>query len=387
MSSPDYFEFFSQAKIMSGNKALANIPVELDGFDARKPLVITSQDVTCAGLGKKFIKALYDSNVVIGALFDNVPSYAGIDMIQDLAGIFKDRGCDSVIAIGGGAAAEIAKAVNVLVSEKTSDLFQFEGENKISGPLKPFFYVSTSRTDGYEVTNTATVEGRVLRSNFLFPDVICIDKSMVGSGDPCTVFDSAIVALTHSIEACAAPNNNPVADAYAHAAIQFIYENVKKGVRSPGNKKTGAALANAAAMGAVAFSNAPSGMVHLLSCALAEVTDLSEALCMSILLPHGLELMQRSKNPVRGELLLALAGLDTYSATVEKERPYAAIGLVKNMITDAGLKNRKSLKDLNVVKYKLNEAAKIAVENSAKSISMNDCMTVLENAWEGKTVK
>ena len=386
MPSPDYFEFFSQAKIMSGAKALENIPVELDGFDARKPLVITSQDVACAGLSKKFIKALYDSNVVIGALFDGVPSYAGIDMVNELAGFFRDRGCDSVIAIGGGASADIAKAVNILVSNKTTDLFQFAGDTKLHSPLKPFFYVATGWSAGYEVSNTATIDGRVIQSDFLFPDVICIDKSMVAS-DSCSVSESAIIALTHSIEACADPKNNPVTDAYAHASIQFIYENLKKGIKSPGNRKAGTALANAAVMGAIAFSNAPSGIAHLLGTALSKITGLSEAQCMGILLPHGLEYRLRQKNAFRSELLLALAGLETFASTPENERPYAALGLVKKLISDADVKYRKSFKDLNVAKYKLDEAAKIAAGNSGKAYTVNDCMIVLENAWEGKTVK
>ncbi len=132
MTSPDFFQFFSQAKIMSGNRAMDNIPVELDGFDARKPLVITTKEVTKAGLGRKFAKACYDSNVVIGAIFDEVPYYAGISQVRDLVKLFRDRGCDSLIAIGGGAAADVAKCINIMVSEETDDLLQFVGENKIN---------------------------------------------------------------------------------------------------------------------------------------------------------------------------------------------------------------------------------------------------------------
>ncbi len=91
------------------------------------------------------------------------------------------------------------------------------------------------------------------------------------------VLEGAMVAFAQAVEAADIPNDNPVVDAYAHAAIQFIYENLRKGIRSPGNKKSGMALVNAAAMGAIAFSNSPEGIVHLVSKALASVTGLSES--------------------------------------------------------------------------------------------------------------
>ncbi len=385
MKSPDYFEFFSQAKIMSGNKAMANIPVELDGFDARKPLVITTREVTRAGLGKKLVKALYDSNVVIGAIFDEVPHHAGISQVRDLVKLFRDRGCDSVIALGGGAAADVAKCVNIMVSEKTDDLLQFIGENRITRHLKPFIYIATAYSTGYEVANNATIEGRVIKSDFLFPDVICIDKSMVAVKNSDMVLEGAMVAFAQAVEAADMPNDNPVVDAYAHAAIRFIYQNLRKGIRSPGDKKTGMALANAAAMGAVAFSNSPQGIVHLVSKALASVTGLSESFCKVVLLPYSIELKLSKKEPFRGDLLLAMAGFETFATTPEKDRPHVALGLIRQLLAEGG-KYPRTLKDVKVAKYRLDEAAKAAVEAGGTRVKLKECMTLLEHAWEGKTI-
>jgi len=385
MRSSDYFEFFSQAKIMSGNRAMSNIPVELDGFDARKPLVVTSKEVTKAGLGKKFIRALYDSNVVIGAIFDEVPHYAGISQVRDLVRLFRDRGCDSLIAIGGGAAADVAKCVNVMVSADTDDILQFVGDNMIAGHLKPFIYVATSGSAGYEASNRATIEGRVIRSDFLFPDVICIDRSMVPAKNGDAVLEGAMVAFAQAVEAADMPNDNPVVDAYAHAAIQFICENLRKGIRSPGNKDSGMALANAAAMGAIAFSNSPEGTVHLISRSLARVTGLSESLCMVVLLPYSLELKLSKKEPFRGDLLLAMAGIEAFATTPEKERPRAALALIRQLLAE-GKHYPRTLKDVRVAKYRLDEAARAAAEEGDGRVDLKDCMNILEHAWEGTSI-
>ncbi|HNW27350.1 MAG TPA: iron-containing alcohol dehydrogenase [Spirochaetota bacterium] len=385
MTSSDYFEFFSQAKIMSGNRAMSNIPIELDGFDARKPLVVTSKEVTKAGLGKKFARALYDSNVVIGAIFDEVPYYAGISQVRDLAKLFRDRGCDSLIAIGGGAAADVAKCVNVMVSGETDDILQFVGEDRITRHLKPFIYVAASGSTGYEASNRAMIEGRVIRSDFLFPDVICIDRSMVSAKNGGAVLEGAMVAFAQAVEAADMPNNNPVVDAYAHAAIQFICENLRKGIRSPGDKNSGLALANAAAMGAIAFSNSPEGTVHLLSKSLARVTGLSESLCTAVLLPYSLELKLGRKEPFRGDLLLVMAGFETFASTPEKERPRAALELIRQLLAEVKQYPR-ALKDVKVAKYRLDEAARAAAEEGDGRVDLKDCMTILEHAWEGTSI-
>ena len=122
MQIPDNYEFLIYPKIVSGQCALENLPSELDGNNAQKPLVITSQAVVRNGLTKILVKAFYDSAVVIGAIYDPVLDYAGISQAQQAARLFIERGCDAIIALGGGPVVALAKAVNVLVSERQGTL-------------------------------------------------------------------------------------------------------------------------------------------------------------------------------------------------------------------------------------------------------------------------
>ena len=47
-----YFEFFCPVKIISGIKALENIPFELDLLGAKRPIIVTDKGVVAAGLAK-----------------------------------------------------------------------------------------------------------------------------------------------------------------------------------------------------------------------------------------------------------------------------------------------------------------------------------------------
>ncbi len=308
-------------------------------------------------------------------------------VIRDLAVLFKDRGCDSVVALGDGAVVDTAKGVNMLVSTGAENLMDFAGENLIPKRLKPFVVVPGCGAAGFEVADRAMIEGRAFVSGFLFPDLVCIDGRMVKSAPPEDVVGAALVALAHCVEACAFPHNNPMTDMYAQAALQFLYEHMRRLPRTPGTKGC-VALANAFAMAGVAFANAPAGIVHHLGMALADETNIPAAMAMGILLPHYLDYKTAvMKQEIREELLLALAGIDAYCATPENERQARAVALVKGLLR--GMKGLvpQTLGELRVPAYKLKSAAAFASERSGGRVDLTGCMTILEHAHSGAPIK
>jgi alcohol dehydrogenase len=383
----DYYEFIGQTKFISGTRAMEHIPYELGGFDAGKPLVLMSSASRAKGLGKKFLNALYDSNMIVGALYDRVPPYSSVGVIHDLAVLFRDRGCDSVIALGDAAVVDTAKGVNMLVSTGAENLMDFAGENRIPKRLKPSVVVPACGATGFEVADRAMIEGRAFVSGFLFPDLVCVDGRMVISAPPEDVAGAALVALAHCVEACAFPHNNPMTDMYAYSALQFLFEHMRRLPRTPGTKGC-IALANAFAMAGIAFSNAPAGIVHHLGMALADETNIPASTAMGILLPHYLDYKTAvMKQEIREELLIALAGIDAYCATPENERQAKAVALVKGLLK--GMKGivPQTLAELHVPAYKLKSAAALASELSGGRIDQRSCMTILEHAQSGAPIK
>ena len=49
---PSYYEFHNPTKIISGFRALENLPYELEMLHAKKPFIITDQGIIKAGLLK-----------------------------------------------------------------------------------------------------------------------------------------------------------------------------------------------------------------------------------------------------------------------------------------------------------------------------------------------
>ncbi len=387
MQKKAFYSFFNQSKYLAGARALEHIPIELHSYDAVRPLVIATNDVTASGFKKIFVKAFYDSDVTIGGFYDNVGGTAAISTIKELRILFHDRGCDSIIALGRGPAMDTAKGLNMLVSLGVDDIFTLEGEDTISTPLKPFFTVPTAGSCGYDMSNMAVIEHHRFKSDFLFPDVVCLDPRMTGIKDIGRAVESAMVALTHAMEASDSTMHNPMNDAYSLAAIQFIHENLPRALKCPRDREAALALAYANALAAVAFSNSPAGAAHILGEALNKLTGNDPGVCMAILLPHATEFMVGKDILMRDELLLAQAGMDAHASTPEKDRIKESENQLKKLMASAIKYVPANLKSLRIPPYLIEQAAREAEASGSHGLSYKDYITILNNAGQAPAAR
>ncbi len=386
MKAPDYFEFFSQAKIMSGNKAMEQIPVELEGMAAGRPLVLTNRIVAAAGLVKKFLAAMDESALVIGALNDEVSLAASTSLARRLAALFTWKECDSIIAIGDASVMDMARAVNMTVSHN-GEIKDFEGSRKIPSHLYPFVAVPTADLSGYEAGNAAVIDQREYRSDFLFPDIVCIDKRMFKKGKRETIVNAAMLALVRAIEASGEEVANPMNDAYSLLAIRAVSENLSLLAAKPNKSEALLALANASVAADIAWSNAPTGLAFSLGRALSEETGHPEGILMGIILPHTLELKLAGKGDLRDDLLFALAGFEESSAVDPVDKPAASLARIKKLITGVNRVMPSTLEGLNVPRFKMESAAKKAAAMAAIKIKADTCLDILEHAYSGESMK
>ncbi len=386
MIIPEYYEFFSQVKFIFGTRSLENIPVELEGYNAHRPIVICNKDNADAGIGKALVKALYDSRCVIGALFDECPSTATASLVNEITVLFRERECDSIVAVGGNPVVDIAKGLRIAVSEK-KDITKLAGLNTVSSPSIPLFIVPTLGLNGYETSNRAVIDDKFYISDALYPDAVVIDSRTVGSIDKAALLDSAFIALTHAIEACAESLSNPMTDSYGLTCIQYISENLGKVIKDPGYKKGCMALINAFAAAGIAYSNAPAGITHYLGESLARVRPMSPGLLMGMLLPVSLEYKQYMNSNIRDELLLALSGFDEYSHTEQKKRVPRALEIIQSMVKNFPDVVSSDLKSFGFNEDDLVKAAGESVSKSGKVLKLKDCMNILKKAWDGSSFK
>ena len=383
MQIPDYFKFFNKTRIISGRKALENIPYELKSMNAVKPLVITDSRSVKDGAAKLLAKAYGDSGFVIGAVFDGVADYPSTKIAEEAAVLFRSRGCDSIIAIGGEASVSVAKGINLLVSNQADDLLKIDSLPDIMN-LRPFIVIPTSGSTGRETSSECVIDGRIYRSPELMPDIAVLDSRMLKKRGNSEVVISAMKALAEAIEACTQEEANPLNDSFAFASIQLISENLPGVIKGICPCRSRLGLANGIAISGIVSSNAPEGLCSALAGELAKLAGGDKGLYSSILLSYILDYkLENTKSGVRRELLLPLAGIDRYCSVPEGERSRVGIDYLIEMIAGMDRFIPARLKEMRIPPYILKNAAEALDARFAKQYGKGAVLKILEAAYEG----
>ena len=407
MERANYYEFCCKTTIVGGHDALERIPDLLISLGADNPMIITDQGVKQAGLVDILVQAL-DNKIAIGTIQDEVPVDSDLNTVHTIARKYGEEKCDSIIAIGGGSVLDTAKAVNILVSEAGDNLMAFSGAGVLKHKLKPLIAIPTTSGTGSEVTLAAVIADPehsrklLFASYFLLPDIAIIDSRMTLTLPAHITAATAMDALTHAVESCMCLATNPLSKAYAYEAIDLIRCHLLPVVKNPGDKEGRLALATAATLAGMAFSNAMVGIVHALGHSVGSVCHIAHGTCMAILLPYGMEYNYHKIEDRLAELLLPLGGKELFHKTPPFARATQAIEQVRQLNHDLNIATAgahavcfKDIKDKNgrplVPGHKLAEIAKTALGDGSifynpEEMDYKDGLRVLNAALEGETL-
>jgi len=391
---PSYYEFLNSVKILSGRNALENIPFELKNLDAGRPIILTDNLLSKIGLVDHVVNAFKGSDIVIGTIFEDIPPDSSVAIVNNIAKIYRQFQCDSIIAIGGGSVIDTAKGLNILISEETDDLMNLMGSEILTKNQQPFIAVPTTSGTGSEATLVAVIANpdKNVKMEFisykLLPDVAVIDPRMTISLPPKITASTGMDALVHAIEAYTSIQKNPMSDAYAYAAINLIREYLPQVIENGKDEEARLAMANASLMAGASFSNSMVGVIHGIGHALGGIAHVPHGDAMTILLTHGMQFNFEKVGHLYGELLLPLAGPDVYANTPKEDRANKTIETIKelqnSLSAKAGLPTR--LSDVGVKKEDFNRIAEKAMNDGAllfntREVNYEDILHILEQAY------
>jgi len=309
---PGYYEFACPVKIISGSQALSNLPYEIDLLGAAKAMVITDKGVAAAGLVEKVKAAFEGWDQSIGALYDETPVDSSDKVVAEVAALYRDKGCDCLVAVGGGSCMDTAKGVNIMLVEQAADLLEYQGADRMKTPGVPFIAIPTTAGTGSEVTSAAVIANTdkgvkmAITSYKLMPHVAILDPKMTVTVPPRLTAATGMDALTHAVEAYYCLQKNPVSDAFAVGAIRLIHENLVACVEDGDNEQLRLRMANAALLAGISFSNSMVGVVHGLAHAAGGIAHVPHGVANTIFLPYGVENNINKRAEIIAELALPL---------------------------------------------------------------------------------
>jgi alcohol dehydrogenase class IV len=242
-------------------------------------MVVTDKGILAAGL---LDTVLHDAGIKDAfPIFSDTPSNPTEEAADDALDLYQSEQCDGMIAIGGGSAMDLAKAVAILAGNE-GNLADFAvingGMARISAKTAPVLAIPTTAGTGSEVGRGAIIsfkDGRKLGllSPHLIPKRAICDPELTLGLSPALTAATGMDAISHCIECFISPVDNPVAAAIAIDGLERAIQALPKAVRNPSDLQARREMMIAAMEGALAFQKGL-GAVHALSHPLGGYRDL-----------------------------------------------------------------------------------------------------------------
>ncbi|MGC9313514.1 MAG: iron-containing alcohol dehydrogenase, partial [Sediminispirochaetaceae bacterium] len=395
---PAYFEFTGRGRIVAGDGALERLPEELMRLGGRRPMLLSDPGVAAAGLTKLVEAAL--ARMTPAVVTDtSIPSDSDVTVVQRLGKLYREKGCDALVAVGGGSVLDTAKGVNILAGTGAHRLEEYAGAGKINRPLPPLAAVPTTSGTGSETTLVAVIADHeasrklLYTSPFLQPDIAVLDPRMTASLPPALTAATGMDALTHAMEAYFCLGHNPVSDQHALEAVRLIGRHLINVVEDPDDVEGRAALAEASNLAGLAFSNSMVAMIHTLGHSVGAVCGVHHGVCMSVLLPYGIEYNLGRVGGDMALLLEALTGGTSGEAgpklAAEVRRMNAELHRLTGGRHPRNLAEAKGRDGMPLVREdQLPDIARVAMGDGSilynpEELDFDDALRVLQKAYEG----
>ncbi len=265
--------YITQIQIDFG--ALSLLKAECERVGISRPLIVTDAGVKAVGILDKALAALPGFKV---SVFDQTPSNPTEAAVRAAAAIYKQDGCDGLIALGGGSSIDCAKGVAIAATHegplKTYATIE-GGSPKITDRVAPLIAVPTTAGTGSEVARGAILivdDGRKLgfHSWSIVPKTAICDPELTLGLPPVLTAATGMDAIAHCMETFMAAPFNPPADGIALDGLARGWAHIERATTNGQDRDARLNMMSASMQGAMAFQKGL-GCVHSLSHSLGGV--------------------------------------------------------------------------------------------------------------------
>ena len=292
--------------------ALKLLPAECERIGIRKPLVVTDAGVRAAGVLDQALAAL---GALPHAVFDGTPFNPTEAAVRSAVQVWREHGCDGLIAVGGGSSMDLAKGVAIAATHdgpmKTYATIE-GGSTKITDRVAPVIAVPTTAGTGSEVARGAIVivdDGRKLGFHNwnLLPRAAICDPALTLGLPPLLTAATGMDAIAHCMETFMAPAVNPPADGIGLDGLERGWGHIERATRNGQDRDARWNMMSASLQGAMAFQKGL-GCVHSLSHSLGGVNPkLHHGTLNAMFLPAVVRFNASAESIVRERRLARMA--------------------------------------------------------------------------------
>jgi alcohol dehydrogenase class IV len=326
-------QFNFPTRIQFGPGAVQLIPDALKVAGRKRPLVVTDKGLAPLPPATNTVKLLEEGGLAV-AVFSGIWGNPVKSQVTAGVAAFQAHNADAIVALGGGAAIDVAKAI-ALMAHHPGDLFEYEDGKPDARPMDkelPYYIsVPTTAGTGSEVGRSTVVSDdethvkKIIFSPRLLAQRVFIDPDLTMALPASVTAATGMDALTHLVEAYLAKGFHPMCDGIALEGLRILARNLRPCVEyarrieagekqlldDDAHREARGMMLNAAMMGGVAFQKGL-GVTHSLAHALSTVCDLHHGLANGIMIPYAMA-FNRDTVPQRLADLAAAVGVSPAS--------------------------------------------------------------------------
>lgn len=283
-------EFIVPGQIISGSGALNMAGEALKGL-GKKALIVTDQVMIQLGNCRKVEEALHNQGMEY-VIYADITGEPTDTMIEAGLKLYRESGCDFLVALGGGSPIDSMKAIGSL-AVNGGNISDYMGK-MIDVEVPPMAAIPTTAGTGSEatqftiITDTKKDIKMLLKGKVLIPSLAIIDPQFTMTAPPKVTAATGLDALCHAVEAYTSRKAQTLSDTFALSAVKRIFAYLPTAFHEGQNEEARVEMSVAALEAGIAFNNASVTVIHGMSRPIGALFHVAHGLSNAMLLKECL---------------------------------------------------------------------------------------------------
>lgn len=380
-------EFIVPGQIITGSGALTMAEETLKGL-GKKALIVTDKVMIQLGNCAKVETALKNQGIDY-AIYSEIVGEPTDTMIENGLKVYKENGCDFLVALGGGSPIDSMKAIGSLVING-GNISDYMGK-VIDVEMPPLVAIPTTAGTGSEatqftiITDTKKDIKMLLKGKVLMPKLAIIDPQFTMTAPPKITAATGLDALCHAVEAYTSRKAQTLSDSFAMSAVKRIFKSLPVAFKDGKNEEARIQMSVAALEAGIAFNNASVTIIHGMSRPIGALFHVAHGLSNAMLMKECLGFALEGAYDRFADLGRAIGVADaTDEDKAAAEKFLSAIeGIVKELETptlaEFGIDKEEFFKVIDKMAYDAMDSG--SPQNTMREVSEEQVKQIYRNLW------
>ncbi|MCR0570309.1 iron-containing alcohol dehydrogenase [[Clostridium] innocuum] len=381
-------------KIIIGNHACREVGTEILAKQCCKALLVSDPGIVKCGLIDEAAVSMREKGVEY-VLFDEVPSDPPSTIVEKGSQLVKQKGCDCVVAIGGGSVMDAAKAISMM-AENPGSILDYDnspgGGKKFLHDGKPLFSIPTTSGTGSEVTQYAVITSEKEKRKATIGDerltskVVFLSPLMTLGLPAAITAATGIDALAHGIEAytsnrvITAAGSSVISDTLALQAIRYVSQNLRQAFACGSDAEARKYVMLGSTLAGL-ITQAGSGAAHGMGTPLGAHFHMAHGISVGMMLPYVME-YSLGACPKRYRDIAVAMGRNVAGKTM-KEAAREAVLAVRELLEDVEFPKLRDFveKEADIDMLAKDAALDKCCQLNARIVTRNAADLLYHRAW------